>query len=94
MKLEKTFQNCKIASLKNDMVVLVDGPDELFEIFDGPFVEDNCQKEGEETFPKDPGFYVCDIEFWFQQGYFEGYIAHGESEFDFKAINVRKFNTE
>ncbi len=53
-------------------------------MWDGPFCEDN-------TFyhvPKIAGVYRCRTEFWFSQGYAEGYPAGGESDWEFKIVEA------
>lgn len=89
MKKVETFRNCKIAKSARGTVLLIEGPKELTEIMDGDFFEDNCSPDAEKYFPQTSGFYICDVELWFEQGFFEGFPAPGESDRDLLLKNVR-----
>lgn len=39
--------------------------------------------------PDETGFFFCDVEIWFQQGYFEGWQCDSESELEFVLTNIR-----
>lgn len=43
-----------------------------------------------EGLPTEPGVYRCTVEFWYSQGYFEGYPADSESDWWFKCIASEK----
>lgn len=90
MRKERVFLNCKIAKTKGGITALVDGPQELVDLMDGDFFEDNCMSESEKLLPHAPGFYIADVEFWFEQGFFEGYPSPGESDIDFRVSNIRQ----
>ena len=47
----------------------------------------NMDKSGWDDLPDAPGFYKATAEFWFQEGYFEGYPAPGESSFGFALLD-------
>lgn len=56
--------------------------------FNGPDVEDNNFT----NVPDKPGIYNCRVEFWFEQGYFEGYPANGENDWEFRIISAERIN--
>lgn len=39
--------------------------------------------------PMCPGVYRCACEFWFEQGYFEGYPHDGENCFEYRVIQTK-----
>lgn len=67
---------------------LIDAPDDLIKFMDGSLFEDNSQSI--DKFPTQPGVYTCSIEYWFDQGYFEGWRTDGESEWDFVPSNIKR----
>lgn len=70
----------------NDMKILLnDG------WMDGLCLDDNCPRA---TLPKEPGFYMATLEFWYEAGYFEGYPAPGESSVEIILKNVRKLDVK
>ena len=92
MRKIKTYSDCKIARSFNGLTLLIEGPQELMEVMDGAFFEDNCFEESLETMPKLNGFYIADVEVWYEQGYdSDGYPHNGESDIDLKLINLREY---
>lgn len=47
---------------------------------DGTFCEDNSFK----NVPKEKDIYLCDVDFYFEQGYCDGYKADGESDWEYR----------
>lgn len=90
MQKIKEFPNSLIAITFNELRVLVDGDPELKKMMDGSLFDDNCLGTELPSFPKAPGVYLATVEFWFEQGYYDGYKAPGESDYDFILSNVRK----
>lgn len=86
------FPNTVIAVTPSDLVVLVDGSPELVKLMDGAIFDDNSFPETLKRFPHEPGVYLVTIEYWFEQGYFEGYKADGESDLDFAPADIRKID--
>jgi len=68
-----------VSRIEPETPFILDAPDEIIQFFDGFFTEDNSFK----GVPKEPGIYHCTVDFYFQQGYFEGYKADGESDWEF-----------
>ena len=66
--------------------VILDSPDEIIKFFDGFYTADNSFK----GVPKEPGVYHCTVSFYFEQGYFEGYKADGESSWEFVVTRAEK----
>lgn len=94
MTTKKTFKNIILARCYRGEVMLVTGPkgeiEELGEMLDGgSHLEDYGLGELVEV-PKEPGLYVCEVDFEFQQGYFEGYPANGESSWYLIPKNVTR----
>jgi hypothetical protein len=52
---------------------------------DGTFCEDNSFK----NVPTQKGIYLCLIDFYFEQGYFEGYKADGESDWEYVVASAK-----
>lgn len=90
MKKEREFPNTIIGVSVGGWPFLIEGDPDLIKSMDGSNFEDNTQSP--DKYPKGPGVYICTIEFWFEQGYFEGYKADGESEWDFIPVDVREIN--
>lgn len=101
MKKIKTIDNAYFAVTgikdKNILTYLcfTENPDDMEELLegscawlDGLCLEDNCVPA--KYLPTEPGFYAATLEFWFEQGYFEGYPANGESSVELTLTNVRK----
>lgn len=83
----ETFSGVKIAKLHGDsgLTALVDGPENLIAKMDSYFFDD-------EQFTGAPdlvGFYTCDVELWFSQGYSEGYKDDRDNEVEYRLVNVR-----
>jgi len=76
---------CKIlVSAQKGFAYLVEAPKEVTEGVDGLLLEDNDFR----NIPEKPGVYLCRVEFFFQQGYSEGYQADGESEWHYEIISA------
>lgn len=86
MKLERTFDNVILGVSIFGALFVISGPEDLSQVLDGEMIEDNTQSLGK--YPAEPGVYRCSIEYWFEQGYYEGWPANGESEWDLIPINV------
>ena len=92
MKKELEFPGCILVHTISGTTHLLDGPRDLMDLMDGDCLDDACMDEGRKTLPTDPGVYSATIEYWFQQGYFEGYPAPGESDYDFRLSNLRRID--
>lgn len=68
-----------------DVAQVISAPKDALVGMDGDFCEDN----GFKNVPTEKGLYHCWIEFWFEQGYFEGYKADGESDWEYKIIGIQ-----
>ena len=86
------FPNTMIGVSLDGWPFLIKGDPELVKLMDGASFADNSQSI--EEFPKKAGVYICTIEFWFEQGYFEGWEAYGESEWDFIPINIKEIEVD
>lgn len=88
--MEKTHEwhNCVVAvTAKYKHRVLISGDPELIKFMEGDLFEDNCAWGKLEGWPTEPGVYVGTIEYYFEQGYYDGYMADSESEWDYKFVN-------
>ena len=85
------YDNVIIAVTAFGEPVLVDAPQEMVSMFDGPFFEDNAISSIKK-YPTIPGVYRCKIRYEFYQGYFEGWKADGESDWDFAPLEVVKLD--
>jgi hypothetical protein len=56
---------------------------------DGTFCEDNSFK----NVPTKKGIYLCQIDFYFEQGYSDGYKADGESDWEYRVIEATPLYT-
>lgn len=54
-----------------DVAQVIMAPKRAIDGMDGTFCDDNSFK----NVPAEKGIYVCQIDFYFEQGYFEGYKA-------------------
>lgn len=97
MKKIKSFDDVRLAAIQvhgTISTILVGTPnqEDMNELndnwMDGLYIEDNS--EILDGFPDEPGFYAATLELWFQQGYFEGYPADGESSVFVKLSNLRR----
>lgn len=71
-KVEK-YDNVLFAVTPNHrLTVLISGPPELVDKMTGDLFDDNSLPETLNRFPQEPGVYRATIEYWFEQGYFEG----------------------
>lgn len=77
--------DCIIATSK-DMSQVIYAPDEAFVGMDGCVCEDNCFR----SIPSEPGIYLCHVDFYFEQGYFDGYEADGESDWEYRITKVEQ----
>jgi len=75
-----------IIAVAGEQGLIIDAPKEIKDIFEGIYCDDNSFK----NVPKKTGVYICNVEFYFHQGYFEGYKADGESDWEFKIISSSK----
>lgn len=83
------FPNTIIGVTPNTALqVILVGDQQLLKLMDGDLFEDNCAGNDRESFPKKPGIYRATVEYYFQQGYSDGYIADGESDWDFVLKDV------
>lgn len=79
----------KVASFKSviavshDLAMILLAPDNALADMDGPF----CQDNSFENIPVIPGVYLCSVDFYFYQGYYEGYKAYGESSWKYVITN-------
>lgn len=84
----ETFTGVKIAKVRGDrnsgLTALVDGPDNLITMLNSVFLDDE-QFTGA---PDLPGFYTCNVEVWFSQGYNEGYKDDRDNEVEYRLVNV------
>lgn len=88
------IKNCIIATAigYKDQCYVIDIPSEYTHIItDGYFGEDDITTI---NIPNIPGVYRCDIEFWFEQGYSDGFKADGESDFEYRLVNIKKVNLD
>ena len=88
MKIDTYYMTLAIPRECPDTPVILDAPDEILQFFDGCFCEDNEFSKWHEG--KEPGIYHCTVDFYFEQGYFEGYKADGESSWEFIVTRVEK----
>ena len=78
------YMTLAISRVSPETPVILDAPDEIIRFFDGFFCEDNSFKDTWfKAISLEPGIYHCRVDFYFQQGYFEGYQADGESDWEF-----------
>lgn len=68
--------------------VLVTYPDKMSDSLDGPFLEDNSIGK----YPPEPGHYQAKAVFWFNQGYYDGYPADGESDWGYTLTEIRRLS--
>jgi len=67
-----------------DVAQVIVAPKDAMVGMDGTFCEDNSFK----NVPTEKGIYLCWIDFYFEQGYFEGYKADGESDWEYKVVKA------
>lgn len=95
MDKEIVFRNCIIVVIDQGTVLLLFYPkikgNNILDWMDSRFISD-CWSSGNDSFPKVPGVYKCDILIDYHQGYYEGYPCDSESDWDFIAENVKKLN--
>lgn len=77
--------NCIIAVTVDKAASLLIPNPELEKWMDGCCFDDHSTTGT----PKEPGIYRANIEIWFSQGYSEGHPAPGESDWEFKIINIQ-----
>jgi len=73
-----------LVSTQTGYAYLVEADEEIMKGVDGLLLEDNDFR----NIPEKPGVYLCRVEFFFQQGYSEGYQADGESEWYYEIISA------
>jgi hypothetical protein len=85
------YMTLAISRVEPETPVILDAPDEIIQVFDGFFCEDNSFKDTwfKKT-PLEPGVYHCKVAFYFEQGYFEGYKADGESDWEFVVLSAEQ----
>jgi len=98
MKKIKAIENAHFAAIglrESILTYLVSTPNprDLHQLItedwlDGLCIEDNS--DFMDGFPNEPGFYAATLEFWHEQGYFEGYPANGENDIYVQLKNLRK----
>lgn len=85
------YMTLAISRIDPQTPIILDAPDEIIQFFDGFFCEDNSFNDRWfKSVPLESGVYHCKVNFYFQQGYFEGYIAHGESDWEFVVISAEQ----
>ena len=84
-----TFLRCIIAISMGGSILLIKGSQLLFDKMDGDFFDDNMTEFEFKKINNPPGVYTCDVEFWFEQGFFEGYPHPGENDWVFKIKNIK-----
>lgn len=87
MELIFTKNNIIIAVNRNKDGFLISDDNDIISIMDGEFLSDNNFT----NIPQEPGIYNCDIEYWFSQGYLDGYPCDSESDIEFRIINIKLF---
>lgn len=68
-----------------DVAQVIVAPKDAMVGMDGTFCEDNSFK----NVPTEEGIYLCWIEFYFEQGYSEGYKADGESDWEYYVVAIQ-----
>ena len=68
-----------------DVSQVIVAPKDAMVGMDGTFCEDNSFK----NVPTQRGIYLCDIDFYFEQGYSDGYKADGESDWEYDVVAVK-----
>lgn len=92
--LEWVDQTIAIAvNQQGERLVMVIHPDpSLLENMGGHPVFDGSETDSKNVIQHlQPGIYSATIEFWFQQGYSDGYKADGESEWEFAFVDVKPY---
>jgi hypothetical protein len=86
MKKVAMFQ--AIISVGDVAQVLV-APKDAMVGMDGTFCEDNSFK----NVPTEKGIYLCQVDFYFEQGYSDGYKADGESDWEYDIVEAKPLTT-
>lgn len=81
MKKVATFQAIIAVG---DVAQVIYAPVDAMVGMDGTFCDDNSFI----GVPEKKGIYLCDIDFYFEQGYCDGFKADGESDWEYKIVNV------
>lgn len=68
-----------------DVAQVIVAPKDAMVGMDGTFCEDNSFN----NVPTEKGIYLCWIEFYFEQGYSEGYKADGESDWEYYVVAIQ-----
>ena len=80
----------KVASFQaiiavGDSAQIIAAPEDAMVGMDGSSCDDNGFKD----VPSEPGIYICDVDFYFEQGYCDGYEADGESEWEYHVVKAK-----
>lgn len=67
-----------------DVAQVIVAPKDAMVGMDGTFCEDN----GFKNVPTTKGVYLCEIDFYFEQGYSDGYKADGESDWEYRIVKA------
>lgn len=68
-----------------DVAQVIAAPKDAMVGMDGTFCEDNSFK----NVPTEKGIYLCWIDFYFEQGYYDGYKADGESIWEYDVAEAK-----
>lgn len=80
--MEKSASFKAIVAIGGNLSLVVYAPQEALDCMDGRCGEDN----GYRNLPTLDGIYLCTVDFYFEQGYCDGYKAGGESDWEFKVV--------
>lgn len=72
-----------------DVAQVLVAPKDAMVGMDGTFCEDNSFK----NVPTEKGIYLCQIDFYFEQGYSDGYKADGESDWEYRIMEATPLYT-
>jgi len=79
-----TFQAIIAVGEVENFAQVISAPKDAIVGMDGSFCEDNSFKD----VPEDIGVYLCDVDFYFEQGYCDGYKADGESDWEYRVVKA------
>jgi hypothetical protein len=74
-----------IAVGNSSQAQVIAAPKDAMVGMDGSFCDDN----GFNDVPPEPGIYLCDVDFYFEQGYCDGYRADGESDWEYHVTKAK-----
>lgn len=66
--------------------IIVEAPNDVLQMLDGSCCEDNSFKK----IPQRTGVYLCIVDYYFEQGYCDGYRADDESDWKFVITSATK----